>query len=199
VLVVADFKSEHSAIQLEKIHKEYDGTLTPHIPTVEISSEAATKLERSVRKNEKVQLRVTTEVSNAENKVEVDFWYASSLDLGLKLSQELSALAYSFSNDHNKKPLFTPRIATFACEQCPEAIKSKNCVSNGRYCSFEPRFQETFNLDKKGTSFELTGRGVLIEGLYETCLHKLITGKYMNEGVVFWTFYNYLNKCFAEK
>lgn len=63
------------------------------------------------------------EVSNVLNKVEVDFWYASSLDLGINLSQELSALAYSFGNDHNKKPLFTPRIASYACEQCPEEIK----------------------------------------------------------------------------
>jgi len=151
-LIIADFpesKEKAEEISLSHLKKgEYDGTLSPHIPAVEISDKDAMKIMHAVRdRHEKVQLRATMEVSNAKNSVEVDFWYASSLDLGLKLSQELSALAYSFGNDHNKKPLFTPRIATFPCTQCPEEIKKKNCLSNGRYCSFEPRFMEAFNLE----------------------------------------------------
>ena len=58
-------------------------------------------------------------VSNPDNSVEVDLWYTSSLDLGLKMSDELAALSYSFQGDHKKKSLFTPRIATFQCENCP--------------------------------------------------------------------------------
>lgn len=57
---------------------------------------------------------------------------------------------------------------------------------------------EAFNLDRKGSDFELTGRGVLLQGLHETCLHRLLIDKYENEGVVFWTFYNYLTKCFGK-
>jgi hypothetical protein len=83
-----------------------------------------------------------------DNTVEVDYWYATSLDLGLKLANEMTALSYSFSNDHNKKPLFTPRIASYSCTDCPDDVKEKNCVSNGKYCAYEPRFMEAFNLDK---------------------------------------------------
>mgnify|MGYP007009407763 CR=1 FL=1 len=98
------------------------------------------------------------DISHVDNKVEVDFWYATSLDLGLKLANEFAALAYSFGTDHNKKPLFTPRIATYACINCPEDVKQKNCVGNGRYCAFEPRFMEAFNLNQTSSHFELTGR-----------------------------------------
>lgn len=96
-----------------------------------------------------MHLKATLDLSQDNNSVEVDFWYSTSLDLGIKLANEFSALAYSFSSDHNKKPLFTPRIATFACAGCPDEIKQKNCVSDGRYCAFEPRFMEAFNLDQK--------------------------------------------------
>lgn len=114
---MADYKGdEETEITKEFIAKEeYDGTLTSHIPAFEISGPDATKIRNAVSKDEKVFLKATMDVSKANNKVEVDFWYASSLDLGLKLSNEFSALAYSFGNDHNKKPLFTPRIATFSC------------------------------------------------------------------------------------
>jgi hypothetical protein len=64
-------------------------------------------------------LKVTTVASTSVNdNVEVDLWYSSALDLGLKLADELAALSYSFKNDHTSKPLFTPRIATFSCIDC---------------------------------------------------------------------------------
>jgi len=65
--------------------------------------------------DEPVFMKVTTSQSTLQNNVEVDLWYSSSLDLGLKLSDELAALSYSFKQDHTSKPLFTPRIATFSC------------------------------------------------------------------------------------
>ena len=136
-------------------------------------------------------------LSNVDNSVEVDYWYSTSLDLGLKLANEMTALSYSFSSDHNQKPLFTPRIASYACTECPDQIKEKNCVSNGKYCAYEPRFMEAFNLDQD-EEFQLTGRGVIIQALREKCLHKLITEKYEDEGVLFWTFFNYLDQCFEE-
>lgn len=34
--------------------------------------------------------------------------------------------------------LFTPRIATFACRDCPEDFKQENCFYNGSYCPFVP-------------------------------------------------------------
>ncbi len=68
-------------------------------------------------------LKVTTSIGNSENTVDVDLWYSSSLDLGLKLNDELAALSLSFKNDHTSKPLFTPRVATFTCEGCPTDFK----------------------------------------------------------------------------
>jgi len=100
-----------------------------------------------VNADEILHLKANIDISKDDNKVEVDIWYATSLDLGLKLANEFSALAYSFGTDHNKKPLFTPRIASYACTHCPEDVKKKNCLGNGRYCAFEPRFMEAFNLN----------------------------------------------------
>lgn len=44
----------------------------------------------------KVVLKVSTTVTSKTNNVEVDLWYSTSLDLGLKLSDELAALSFSF-------------------------------------------------------------------------------------------------------
>lgn len=49
---------------------------------------------------EAVYIKVLLTYSNPSNTVEVDLWYSSSLDLGLKLADELAALSYSFSSDH---------------------------------------------------------------------------------------------------
>jgi hypothetical protein len=60
-----------------------------------------------------VYLNANMKTGTDDNSVEVDLWYSSSLDLGLKLANEFAALSYSFTADHSKKPLFTPRIATY--------------------------------------------------------------------------------------
>jgi hypothetical protein len=90
----------------------------------------------------------------------VGLWYSSSLDLGLKLSDELAALSTSFKNDHSSKPLFTPRIATFSCNDCGTDFKQHNCLSNGTYCSYTPKYFDEFKL--KNTEFEFSGREILI-------------------------------------
>lgn len=127
--------------------------------------------------------------------MEVDLWYSSSLDLGLKLSDELAALSFSFKNDHSK-PLFTPRIATFECLDCGNAFKTNNCFSNGAYCSYTPKFFDEYKL--RNTAFEFTGRDILMQALREKCLHDLVSDKYGDEGVLFWTFFQYLDTCFVE-
>jgi len=141
--------------------EEFDGLLTEHIPALEISSQAANKIRKAVS-GKKVIMQATNEVANFNNTVEVDFWYATSLDLGLKLSNEFGALAKSFSTDHNKKTLFTPRIATYACTHCSKELKDRNCLGDGRYCSFEPRFLDTFNKGRNNTDLALTGRDILL-------------------------------------
>jgi hypothetical protein len=97
------------------IVSENEGDLKSHIPLIEISFADGQRI-RDVQ--DKVVLKVSTTVTSKTNKVEVDLWYSTSLDLGLKLSDELAALSFSFQNDHSKKPLFTPRIATFSCATC---------------------------------------------------------------------------------
>lgn len=132
---------------------ESDGDLTFHIPLVEITSKDA-KLIRDTK--EQVVMKLSTSKLSPKNQVEVDLWYSSSLDLGLKLSDELAALSYSFMNDHSKKPLFTPRIATFSCQTCPDDFKTENCLSNGTYCAYTPKFFDEYKL--KNSAFEMTGR-----------------------------------------
>lgn len=128
--------------------------------------------------------------------IDVDLWYSSTLDLGLKLSDELAALSYSFKNNHGTKPLFTPRIATFPCQECSELFKQENCMSDGLYCPYTPKFFDEYKL--RNSEFEFSGRDILLQALREKCLHDLIADKYHDEGTVYWTFFKYLDECFVE-
>lgn len=152
-----------------------DGTLNRHIPTFEIMYDVGQSIRKTLKKQE-VYVKADMNTRQDNNLVEVDFWYTSVLDLGLKLTNEMAALAKSFGQDHSK-PLFTPRIATYSCTQCPKEFKEKNCVSDGRYCAFEPRYMEAFNLEND-EEFKLTGRQVIMEALREKCFSKIISGKY---------------------
>lgn len=44
----------------------------------------------------------------------------------------------------------------------------------------------------------MTGREVIVQALREKCLHKIITEKYKSEGIIFWTMFKYLEKCFVD-
>lgn len=172
---------------------EQDGVLQFHIPLFEISDADGLKIRQAAGD---VFLQISTSLSTENNVVEVDLWYSSSLDLGLKLSDELAALSFSFKNDHVSKPLFTPRIATFDCLDCAEDFKKINCLSDGAYCSYTPKFFDDYKL--KNSDFEFTGREILFQALREKCLHDLVSTKYQDEGVLFWTFFQYLDECFVE-
>ena len=136
------------------------------------------------------------DVTNAENTVEVDLWYSTSLDLGLNLASELAAMSLSYTADFNSKALFTPRIATYPCHDCAEDFKKQNCVSNGTYCGYLPNFYKEYGLAAKNVS--MTGREILIQGLREKCLHKIFNEKFVEEGELYWTFFAYLSKCFVQ-
>lgn len=107
-----------------------------------------------------MHLQATLDISNDENSVEIDLWYGTSLDLGLHLSDELSALSFTFSQSHNGKSLFTPRIATYACPDCDKSFKDANCVTGGKYCAFTPSFLHEYGLDNN--NFSMTGRELLV-------------------------------------
>jgi hypothetical protein len=171
--------------------------LSAHIPVFEIEEDYGKMLVEVYKTGEAVYLNANMKTTKEDNTVEVDLWYSSSLDLGLKLANELSALSYSFTADHSSKPLFTPRIATYECSDCSADIKKKDCVSDGRYCAYTPKFTEQYGLEGN-KAFEMTGREVIIQALREKCLHKIITEKYKSEGVIFWTMFKYLEKCFVD-
>ena len=81
----------------------------------EIEYKHAVILRENYADGEQIFLNANLKTSTRDNTVEVDLWYSSSLDLGLKLANEFAALSYSFTADHAKKPLFSPRIATYEC------------------------------------------------------------------------------------
>jgi len=104
-------------------------------------------------------------------------------------------MSISYTVDHAEKPLFTPRIATYPCINCDEDFKKENCMSDGVYCAFTPNFYKEYELEKKGVSMK--GKEVLLQAIREKCLHKLMSTKYTDEGSMFFTFFTYISKCFA--
>ena len=44
----------------------------------------------------------------------------------------------------------------------------------------------------------MIGRDILLQALREKCLHQLMSTKYKDEGDLFFTFFSYLEECFAE-
>ena len=77
-------------------------------------------------------------MSNPDNRVEYELWYSSILDLTSDSIKELGEYQKPFGKD----ALFTPRIITFSCENCPKYIKEENCVSDGKYCPYRAKTHE---------------------------------------------------------
>lgn len=176
-----------------------DGALIEHIPAFEIAWADAKRLIEYIKTGEEiVYMKATVDTKSADNKVNVDLWYSTSLDLGLHLSTELAAMSTTFSIDHANQPLFTPRIATYKCLSCSEEFKRANCMSEGLYCAYTPNFYSQYDLGKFDVS--MTGKEILLQSLRESCLHKLLTTKYREEGDAFmyWSFFSMLGTCFAQ-
>ncbi len=91
LLIVVDYDPKSNQAQGNIKLDEREGNLLPHIPVFEISYADFKLIEK-----QQVVLKADLTLSNPTNQVEVDLWYTSSLDLGLKLSDELAALSYSF-------------------------------------------------------------------------------------------------------
>jgi len=174
-----------------------DGVLTSHIPAFEISFADAKHMVNVIHDGtDVVYMKATFDVTKADNSVEVDLWYSTSLDLGTNLSTELAAMSVSFTADHAQKPLFTPRIASFDCLTCAAEFKEENCMAEGLYCGFQPAFYKEYELEERGVV--MSGRDILMQALREKCLHKIMTEKYRDEGDIFFTFFSYLRQCFEE-
>jgi hypothetical protein len=197
-VIISDY-NEAAELGSTKTMTPNDGTLRAHIPAIEVEYQHTKTLKKFYAMGETIYLNLNMDWKPEDNNVEVDLWYSSSLDLGMKLANEFSALSYSFTNDHAKKPLFTPRVATYSCQDCSQEIKDRNCVSDGAYCAYTPKFVEEYGLSKPDSNFSLTGREIMIQSLREKCLHQLISDKYKSEGVLFWTMFHYLEKCFVDE
>jgi len=156
--LISDYRDEVQEQQFGKIDGHMSGQLQSHIPAFELEFEDAKHIVETIFEDKLVYLKADFDVTNQENTVEVDLWYATSLDLGITLSEELAAMSLSFTNDHSHKPLFTPRIATFTCWDCDQEYIQENCVSNGVYCGFTPSFFQKYHLDNPDSKFKMTGR-----------------------------------------
>ena len=125
VAIISDFPNEAVAEKaLDDFDNKNDGVLSSHIPAFEISYADAKNMVNVIQEGEEiVYMLANFDVTKADNTVEVDLWYSTSLDLGTYLASELAAMSISFTVDHSEKPLFTPRIASFDCLTCSEEFK----------------------------------------------------------------------------
>jgi hypothetical protein len=82
-----------------------------------------------------IYLKVDMSLANPDNRVEYELWYSSILDLTPDSIRQLGEYQKPFGQD----ALFTPRILTFNCENCPKSVREANCVSDGKYCPYRPK------------------------------------------------------------
>ena len=97
--------------------------------------------------------------------VEYSLWYSSVYDLPLQLLVDL----YEYEEALGEKVLFTPRLVTFNCSDCPTDVKEKNCYSQGNYCFLPPKSTHGGSMFKDK---EIEGRDFLKESLREKCVYE---------------------------
>lgn len=95
MLIVSDFHPDATPEFKGLQNKTIDGTLNRHIPTFEIGYKDGMIIRETLKKQE-VYLKASLDNTKHTNLVEVDFWYTTILDLGLKLTNEMAALSKSF-------------------------------------------------------------------------------------------------------
>jgi hypothetical protein len=77
-------------------------------------------------------IKVDLSLQRPDNRVEYELWYASMLDLPKVMLAQLGEYQKPFGKD----ALFTPRILTFSCLNCPAYIRQNDCISDGLYCPY---------------------------------------------------------------
>mmetsp|Transcript_28897 Transcript_28897/g.27797 ORF Transcript_28897/g.27797 Transcript_28897/m.27797 type:complete len:299 (-) Transcript_28897:73-969(-) len=120
-------------------------------------------------------------MAHPDNRVEYDLWFSSILDLTKEMIVDLGTYSRAFGSH----TLFTPRIYTYNCMYCPAEVKNKNCIFNGEYCSFLPRFEIPANM--KG----VTGKEFLVEAVRSRCAYEVLKAE-GGEGQNFFKWYNYI-------
>lgn len=120
-----------------------------------------------------VHLKVDLNLQHPDNHVEVELWFSTLVDFPDTLLEGM----YDYHNLLGNDVSFEPRIATFACEDCPQDIKERDCLSNGKYCPFVPT-RNGFPGEPMGsngeymmdyTKWQFEGRKVLMAALTYKC------------------------------
>ena len=94
-----------------------------------------------------------------------DLFYGSLIDL----EPELILQMYEYQHALGKRALFTPRIITFECLNCPKEIQDQHCISKGEFC-FTPPTEE-----KAAANPLLTDELLIKENLRERCVYKVLS------------------------
>jgi hypothetical protein len=117
-----------------------------------------------------INIQIDLGLDNPDNRVEYELWYSSVFDLSSQQIKELAEYQRAFGNN----TLFTPRIMTFECRNCPEYIRKTNCLSDGRYCPFQPVLQEFAG--------KFSDKVIIEESLREKCLYEELLGDAYRDG-----------------
>ena len=172
------------------------------IPTFEIDKWHSDVLLRAMKEEENhIVLKVTIELPHAlgaHDKVHIELWYASIFDLEGALLEDLNY----YTNQFKGQVTFAPRIFTFACTNCPEFVRKKQCISEGRYCfippvkhAYVPQLYYHINWHEREFS------DLMDENLRQKCVHKIGEDLEKGNGATVWLMYmyNFYMECMHDK
>lgn len=141
-----------------------------NIPYFKIFAMQGAAIQTQYNKGKLINIQVDLGLDSPDNRVEYELWYSSVFDLSEQQLTEMAQYQSAFGNN----TLFTPRIVTFECMNCPESIRQQNCVSDGRYCPYQPidtQYQGKFE-----------DQVIIEESLREKCLYKELLGEEYRDG-----------------
>lgn len=77
------------------------------------------KLPGIPKKDKLVNIQIDLSLSNPDNRVEYELWYSSVFDLSTDQIRDIG----EYNKPFGTNVLFTPRIMTFECMNCPASIR----------------------------------------------------------------------------
>lgn len=136
------------------------------IPAVLISQEDGILIKKYIKNkkySEKVSLSISFDMKKASGKVKVSFFSSPTSESGRRFMFDFKDYGSKFTKENLD---FIPHYMLWYCPKCEESnyqTDHPDCISGGRYCSFDP--------DNEGI---LTGRDVMYEDLRQMCLYKYL-------------------------
>lgn len=92
--------------------------------------------------------------TEADNKVEYDFWMTSSSNRALDFLEDFS----HFQKRLGENLSFSPHYVFWECNNCDNRFIEKDCWAGGKYCAIET------------TNDAISGRNIILEDLRQKCL-----------------------------